>query len=221
MALLVDTCTEANNNKRALLHFGKPFWRDATAILIPTDGPVRCVTVGVAPKFEREQYQDKDRVESFVTASSSFLQGNTMSLLTQEDGCGDFGLLRRETARRFPGTYTAFEDLPEGGWAGIIDSCKTDFDSGTLEMFFLGGDNGFPLGVMLMKQLPLNRNLDNKVYGPVVVFVETWGEVDGMEFAAQLDISDALLVNETVMQDMFVEVKAGVARRYKDAGVHV
>lgn len=219
MASLTHKILAANGHGRDM------FGRQATAILLPTSGPPRTVKVTVAPATSEQQRQDEQAVESFIAMSSSYLQGNTMTLLSGEPGCSDFALLRQGTHARFPAQLRGpcplnVSDLPPGGWAGIIDSKTTWVSSDLLlDIFFLGGDNGFPLGVILTERLPLNANLDNKVYGPVLVFAGRAVEVEGMEHQAMFDFPDEILEDTAATQEICAEVKAGVAQRYADANV--
>ena len=225
MASFANICVASNASKVGLVSQGHPFWQYATAILVPTEGPPRTVSVKVAPQLDKSQEQDAAALESFVALSSSYLQGNTMTLLSGEPGCDQFAMLRQATAERFPDrlrgpTPLNVADLPPGGWAMIIDSYRDNLDDGMLcDMFFLGGDNGHPLGVRLMKDLPLNQNLGSRVYGPVVIFAGQYADVDDMEYEALLDVPEAVLADTAAMRELLDSVKKGVAERYTDAGV--
>lgn len=170
-------------------------------------------------------------MESFVALASSYVQGDTMTKLCSEPGCETFRDVRtrmaamatRHDQQELAQCTVAVADLPPGGWAMIIDSSRQILEENLLlDTFFLNGDNGFPMGVQMMRRLPMNPHLSSPrclIRGPVIVFFGKYVDLVGMDYEAVLDLTSAIIDDSDVMQQIISRVISGVAQRYRDAGV--
>ena len=154
-----------------------------------------------------------------------------MTELCEQSGCQRFAFVRNKTAEfnahfnRASSNRSALDlsDMPPGGWAMILDSARLHLsDDLILDMFFLGGDNGYPPGVEMMQDLPANPHLFEEagiVKGPVMVFLAQWGDLNGFEIEAFLDMPAEVLSKAKLMRELITVVQRGIHRRYVDAGI--
>jgi hypothetical protein len=180
-------------------------------MLFPCQGEPRIVTLSTVVN-DNGEFQGDTRE-----------QLDAMTILVQEPGSGQYGGMRQMaqtfSAQRGVGAAMSF--------VGMLDSSRTNIgEQGlTLGTFFLGADNGHPLGLPLFPSLSANEVLGDPIgvptiRGPVLMYAARWVEdprgEDG-EIEAMFDWPDT--IPEHHMEQLKKAAMRAIKRRYRDAGL--
>jgi hypothetical protein len=104
--------------------------------------------------------------------------------------------------------------LIDGNMSYLGDAHEPPLSRLAHETKFLGADNGYPPGAQAWKGLPWNKNLDNKVRGPVVVVFRAAGCFDDVQVPV-----DAPAEALTLFHEFKSTLIGGILRRYAAAGL--
>jgi len=181
------------------------------ALLIPTTGAPQHIQVQVAPNLTPEMKQrildDEDLQDNYVDVVASNTVQNAAFAILASHTRANSRYRRVLSDTREPSDFEG-APLPDSvNFAFITDSAFIE----NHEVIFFNGDNGHPVGISMMLDLTVNRNLA-PIRGPVLVLKSDWIEWKGMDSRKFEDIGD-------FTEELKEQVVSGIKRRYRDAGV--